>query len=274
MKPAWLKTRIGNNLQFFRTKKMVEANHLHTICSSGHCPNREECWSRGTATFMICGDICTRSCRFCNTSTGVPRPLDKDEPMRIARAVRAMHLHYVVITSVDRDDLPDLGAEHWAETVECVRQLNPGIRIEILIPDFQGKEELLDIIAETRADVIGHNLETVSRLTPQIRSAAKYERSLQVLKYLSNRKIKTKAGIMVGLGETEKEVVELMDDVLQTGCSIFTIGQYLQPSKKHIPVFEYIHPAMFERYKEEALKKGFEKVESGPLVRSSYHADK
>ena len=273
MKPDWLKTELGNNLQFSRTKKIVEENYLHTICSAGRCPNQGECWSRGTATFMIGGDICTRSCKFCNTLTGIPLPLDKDEPMRIAQAVQLMNLSYVVITSVNRDDLPDAGARHWVETVGCIKQLCPGVRIEILIPDFQGKEELLDRMVETEAYIIGHNMETVSRLTPDIRSAARYDVSLHVLKYISNRNIKTKTGIMVGLGETEDEVLELMDDVLQNGCSILTIGQYLQPSKKHIPVYEYIHPALFARYREIAFKKGFEKVESGPLVRSSYHAD-
>ncbi|MCL1942878.1 MAG: lipoyl synthase [Candidatus Azobacteroides sp.] len=273
-KPDWLKIKLGNDQIFTRTKKIIETHGLHTICSSGRCPNQGECGSRGTAAFMIGGDICTRSCKFCNTHTGKPLPLDENEPMKIARSIQLMQLSYAVITSVDRDDLPDLGATHWVETIRHVKRLNPDTRIEVLIPDFQGKKELLDQIVETPVDVIGHNMETVSRLTPKIRSAATYKTSLKVLSHIASRGIKTKTGIMVGLSETTNEVLDLMNDVLQTGCSIFTVGQYLQPSKAHIPVHEYISPEIFDFYKKEALDKGFEKVESAPLVRSSYHADK
>ncbi len=272
-KPDWLKVKLGNNHTFTQTKRIVESHNLHTICSSGRCPNQGECWSKGTATFMIAGDICTRSCKFCNTNTGKPLPLDKEEPLKIAQSIQLMQLSYIVITSVDRDDLPDLGAAHWKKTIQFIKELNPTTKIEILIPDFQGKEELLDIIIEAKADIVGHNLETVSRLTPQIRSAAKYNTSLNLLSYISNKGIQTKTGIMVGLGETNNEVLELMDDVLKTGCKKLTIGQYLQPTKKHIPVYEYIHPSAFQYFKEKALEKGFEKVESAPLVRSSYRAE-
>lgn len=272
-KPDWLKIKLGNNHQFTRTKQIVESNCLHTICSSGKCPNQGECWSRGTATFMIAGEVCTRSCKFCNTLSGKPLPLDETEPERIAESVRAMQLSYAVITSVDRDDLPDLGVDHWVKTIERIRAVNPGTKIEILIPDFQGKEDLLNIISEAKADVTGHNMETISRLTPEIRSAARYETSLNVLSFLSDRSVKTKTGFMVGLGETKKEVLSLLDDIRQTGCKSVTIGQYLQPSRKHIPVKEYIHPDIFEFYKNQALDKGFLKVESAPLVRSSFHAE-
>ena len=250
----------------------MDAHCLHTICSSGRCPNQGECWSRGTATFLIGGDICTRSCRFCNTQTGRPKPLDALEPERVAESIRLMSLKHAVVTSVDRDDLPDLAAQHWVETIRRIRAVNPETTLETLIPDFQGRKELIDWIIQARPEIISHNLETVKRITPQVRSAAHYARSLSVLMQVSSADVTAKTGIMVGLGETFAEVSELMDDALRVGVSIFTVGQYLQPSRKHIPVSEYIHPEQFEAYRELGIKKGFKHVESGPLVRSSYHA--
>ncbi|MFA6702028.1 MAG: lipoyl synthase [Dysgonamonadaceae bacterium] len=272
-KPDWLKIKLGGTEQFTLTKNIVESHHLHTICSSGKCPNMGECWDRGTATFMIGGEICTRSCKFCNTLTGKPLPLNSLEPKNVAQSVKLMNLKHAVITSVDRDDLPDLGANHWVQTIEAIRKDNPNTTIEILVPDFQGREELIDLICETKPDVMSHNMETVKRLTPTIRSAAKYDVSLKTLKRIAENGIYSKSGIMVGLGETQDEVYELMDDLVAVGCKSLTIGQYLQPSRKHFPVKEYIHPDIFNCYKEVALEKGFSKVVSGPLVRSSYHAD-
>jgi lipoate synthase len=273
-KPDWLKIRLGGNETFTKTKEIVESHSLHTICSSGRCPNMGECWSIGTATFMIGGDICTRSCKFCNTLTGKPAPLDAKEPENVALSIRLMGLNHAVITSVDRDDLPDMGAQHWADTIQAVKKRNPGTTIEVLIPDFQGKDELIDKVIEAAPDIISHNMETVRRLTPVIRSAAKYDVSLHVLERIASRNIVAKTGIMAGLGETEDEVLELMDDVLKVGTSILTIGQYLQPTRQHIPVHEYVTPEKFEEYRVVALAKGFRKVESAPLVRSSYHAEK
>ncbi len=273
-KPDWLKIRLGGNEQFTRTKSIVESHCLHTICSSGRCPNMGECWGRGTATFMIAGDICTRSCRFCNTKTGRPMPLDPDEPARVAESIRLMELKHAVITSVDRDDLPDMGASHWAKTITAVRAANPATTLEVLIPDFQGKTGLVDLVVEAAPDIISHNLETVPRLTPAIRSAARYDVSLQVLRRIAEQGVTAKTGIMVGLGETEEEVYSLMDDALASGVTVFTIGQYLQPSRKHIPVTSYITPQQFDQYKTVALQKGFKVVESAPLVRSSYHAER
>lgn len=272
-KPEWLKIRLGDNEGYSHTKHIVEQHGLCTICTSGRCPNQGECWTRGTATFMILGDICTRACRFCNTKTGRPLPPDSDEPRRVAESIRLMKLKYAVLTSVDRDDLPDLGCGHWVETVKKVRELNPDIKVETLIPDFQGKSELIAQIAQVAPDVVSHNMETVRRLTPQVRSAAKYDRSLQVLKQLADAGIVTKSGLMLGLGETEEELLQAMDDLLSVGCRILTLGQYLQPTRQHLEVQAYIHPDDFARYKEIALAKGFEKVASGPLVRSSYLAD-
>ncbi len=273
-KPDWLKIRLGGNERFTNTKSIVESHHLHTICTSGKCPNMGECWSRGTATFMIGGNICTRSCKFCNTITGKPLPLDPKEPVNVAESIRLMKLEHAVITSVDRDDLPDLGAAHWATTITAIKNINPEITIEVLIPDFQGRLELVDKVIWAKPDIISHNMETIRRLTPDIRSAAKYETSLSVLKHISSKHITSKTGIMVGLGETPQEVYELMDDTLSAGVSILTIGQYLQPSKKNLPVSEYIHPIQFDNYKNAALEKGFKVVESAPLVRSSYYAEK
>ena len=272
-KPEWLKINIGANERYTETKRIVESHCLHTICSSGRCPNMGECWGRGTATFMIGGGICTRSCKFCNTPTGRPLPLDPKEPAHVAESVRLMKLSHAVITSVDRDDLPDLGASHWASTIQEVRRMNPDTTIEVLIPDFQGRAELIAQVIEASPDIIAHNMETIRRISPLVRSAARYDTSLKVLQQIAESGIKTKSGIMVGLGETPAEVEELMDDLLQAGCQIMTIGQYLQPSHRHYPVAEYVTPEQFRRYKEIGLQKGFEQVESGPLVRSSYHAD-
>ncbi|MFR9165564.1 MAG: lipoyl synthase [Dysgonomonas sp.] len=273
-KPDWLKIRLGTTERFSETKAIVESHCLHTICSSGRCPNMGECWERGTATFMIAGDICTRSCKFCNTKTGKPLPLDPAEPENVARSVRLMSLKHAVITSVDRDDLPDMGATHWKNTILKIKEYNPDTTIEVLIPDFQGQKNLIDEVCSANPDVISHNMETVRSLTPQVRSAAKYDVSLSVLKRTAENGIKSKSGIMLGLGETMEEVYTLMDDLLSADCDILTMGQYLQPTRKHLPVVEYIHPDKFARLKETALKKGFKHVESGPLVRSSYHAEK
>jgi lipoic acid synthetase len=273
-KPEWLKIRLGGNERFTQTKHIVDSHRLHTICTSGKCPNMGECWSRGTATFMIAGEICTRSCKFCNTLTGKPLPLDPEEPQKVAESIRLMGLKHAVITSVDRDDLPDMGARHWADTIRAIRQANLQTTIEVLIPDFQGRMDLVDMVIEAAPEIISHNMETVRRLTPNIRSAARYDVSLSVLKQIANRKVTTKTGIMTGLGETADEVHELMDDVSAAGVTMLTIGQYLQPSRKNIPVSEYVTPAQFEAYKEVALQKGFRQVESAPLVRSSYHAEK
>ncbi|MCD7976895.1 MAG: lipoyl synthase [Tannerellaceae bacterium] len=273
-KPDWLKVRLGGNELFTKTKNIVDSHCLHTICTSGKCPNMGECWSRGTATFMIGGEICTRSCKFCNTLTGKPSPLDEKEPENVAESIRLMNLKHAVITSVDRDDLPDMGAQHWVKTILSIKTLNPNTTIEVLIPDFQGRLDLVDKIIQASPEIISHNMETIRRLTPEIRSAAKYDTSLSVLSHIAASQIITKTGIMVGLGETEDEVYSFMDDVLEAGVTVLTIGQYLQPSRKNIPVKEYITPSQFLHYKNVAKKKGFKTVESAPLVRSSYHAEK
>ena len=273
-KPEWLKISIGANERYTETKRIVESHCLHTICSSGRCPNMGECWGRGTATFMIGGNICTRSCKFCNTQTGRPLPLDPQEPTHVAESVRLMKLSHAVVTSVDRDDLPDLGAAHWAQTIREIRRLNPETTIEVLIPDFQGRKELVEQVIEARPDIISHNMETVRRISPLVRSAARYDTSLEVIRQIAASGITAKSAIMVGLGETPAEVEELMDDLRAAGCQIMTIGQYLQPSHRHYPVAEYVTPEQFKRYEETGLAKGFTQVESGPLVRSSYHAEK
>lgn len=272
-KPDWLKIRLGGNETFTQTKKIVESHKLHTICSSGRCPNMGECWERGTATFMIGGEICTRSCKFCNTKTGKPLTLDPNEPANVAESIRLMGLKHAVVTSVDRDDLPDQGAQHWVDTINKIREVNPATTLEVLIPDFQGKTDLVDMVCKALPDVISHNMETVRRLTPQVRSAAKYDTSLAVLKRIADNGLKAKSGMMVGLGETIDEIIQLMDDLRGVNCSVLTIGQYLQPSRKHLPVAAYLHPDVFKELKEIALGKGFDHVESGPLVRSSYHAE-
>lgn len=273
-KPEWLKISIGANERYTETKRIVESHCLHTICSSGRCPNMGECWGKGTATFMIGGDICTRCCKFCNTQTGKPLPLDMEEPTHVAESIALMKLSHAVITSVDRDDLPDLGAAHWACTIREIKRLNPETTIEVLIPDFQGRKELISQVIEAQPEIISHNMETVKRITPLVRSAARYETSLEVIRQIADSGITAKSGIMVGLGETPEEVEELMDDLRRAGCQILTIGQYLQPSHKHYPVAEYVTPAQFASYKETGLAKGFDQVESAPLVRSSYHAEK
>ena len=273
-KPEWLKINIGANERYTETKRIVESHCLHTICSSGRCPNMGECWGKGTATFMIAGDICTRSCKFCNTQTGRPLPLDPDEPTHVAESIALMKLSHAVITSVDRDDLPDLGAAHWAQTIREIKRLNPETTTEVLIPDFQGRKELVDQVIKACPEIISHNMETVKRISPQVRSAANYHTSLEVIRQIAESGITAKSGIMVGLGETPAEVEELMDDLISVGCKILTIGQYLQPTHKHFPVAAYITPEQFAVYKETGLKKGFEQVESAPLVRSSYHAEK
>ena len=273
-KPEWLKISIGANERYTETKRIVESHCLHTICSSGRCPNMGECWGKGTATFMIGGDICTRCCKFCNTQTGKPLPLDMEEPTHVAESIALMKLSHAVITSVDRDDLPDLGAAHWACTIREIKRLNPETTIEVLIPDFQGRKELVSQVIEAQPEIISHNMETVKRITPLVRSAARYETSLEVIRQIADSGITAKSGIMVGLGETPEEVEELMDDLHRAGCQILTIGQYLQPSHNHYPVAESVTPAHFASYKETGLAKGFDQVESAPLVRSSYHAEK
>lgn len=273
-KPEWLKISIGANERYTEIKRIVESHCLHTICSSGRCPNMGECWGKGTATFMIGGDICTRCCKFCNTQTGKPLPLDMEEPTHVAESIALMKLSHAVITSVDRDDLPDLGAAHWACTIREIKRLNPETTIEVLIPDFQGRKELVSQVIEAQPEIISHNMETVKRITPLVRSAARYETSLEVIRQIADSGITAKSGIMVGLGETPEEVEELMDDLRRAGCQILTIGQYLQPSHKHYPVAEYVTPAQFASYKKTGLAKGFDQVESAPLVRSSYHAEK
>ena len=273
-KPEWLKISIGANERYTETKRIVESHCLHTICSSGRCPNMGECWGKGTATFMIGGDICTRCCKFCNTQTGKPLPLDMEEPTHVAESIALMKLSHAVITSVDRDDLPDLGAAHWACTIREIKRLNPETTIEVLIPDFQGRKELVSQVIEAQPEIISHNMETVKRITPLVRSAARYETSLEVIRQIADSGITAKSGILVGLGEPPEEVEVLMDDLRRAGCQILTIGQYLQPSHKHYPVAEYVTPAQFASYKETGLAKGFDQVESAPLVRSSYHAEK
>lgn len=273
-KPSWLKINIGVNDRYTETKRIVDTHGLHTICSSGRCPNMGECWGKGTATFMIGGDICTRSCKFCNTKSGRPLPLDGNEPESVACSVQLMKLSHAVITSVDRDDLEDMGASHWVKTLRKIKELNPAVTVEALIPDFQGNLELVKQVASCGANIVSHNMETVKRLTPVVRSVARYETSLEVIRAIAEAGVTAKSGIMVGLGETVSEVEELMDDLLENGCRILTIGQYLQPTHKHYPVKEYVTPQQFEAYKELGLKKGFAEVVSGPLVRSSYHAEK
>ena len=272
MKPAWLKIDLTSKKSTGETAGILAKHHMNTICTSGLCPNRSECWMARTATLMIGGDICTRKCRFCNTLSGRPKLLNPDEPRRVAESVKALKLRYAVITSVDRDDLPDYGAAHWIKTIEEIRRLNPDTKIELLIPDFMGKADLIRQVMATHPHVAGHNMETVRRLTPSVRSVARYERSLEVLREIANCGITAKTGFMLGLGETHDEILETMDDILATGCQRLTLGQYLQPTVEHLPVKAYIIPEMFAEYKRIALEKGFKHVVSGPLVRSSYHA--
>lgn len=273
-KPNWLKIKLQNSSEYSMVSKLVEENGLHTICSSGKCPNMNECWSRGTATFMILGAICTRACRFCATATGKPLPVDANEPQKVANSIRIMKLKHAVITSVDRDDLPDGGAQAWAETVRKIREKNPETTIELLVPDFDGKRELIDVVLAAAPDVMGHNIECVRRVTAATRSRAKYDLSLEVIAHISRSGMTSKSGIMVGVGETDDEVLETLQDLRNAGCKIVTIGQYLQPTTKHLPVSRYVHPDTFAFYKEAAMGMGFDYVESAPLVRSSYMADK
>lgn len=272
-KPDWLKIRLHRTADYAEVRRIVEQHHLHTICSSGRCPNQAECWSRRTATFMILGDICTRGCRFCATQTGRPLAPDTDEPRRVAESVQLMQLRYVVLTSVTRDDLDDGGAHHWARTVEAIREQNPDAAIELLIPDLDAKHYLLDVILASKADVVGHNIETVERLTPLVRSRAKYRTSLETLRYLGEQGAATKSAIMLGLGETEEEVLQTLRDLREAGVRIVTLGQYLRPSLEHYPVAAYITPEKFEWYRQQALEMGFDYCASAPMVRSSYLAE-
>lgn len=273
-KPEWLKIKLPMGQLSAEVLNTVRGHHLNTICTSGKCPNQGECWGCGTATFMIGGNICTRACKFCNVTTGKPLPLDPEEPSHVAESVRLLNLRHVVITSVDRDDADDLGAAHWVKVIRAVKQENPDTSMEVLIPDFQGRRELIQQIIEAGPEVISHNMETVRRLSPLVRSRATYEVSLEVLRQLAASGGVAKSGIMLGLGETREEIFETMDDLREAGCRVMTIGQYLQPTAKNIEVKEYIHPDTFAEYKEVGLKKGFTYVESGPLVRSSYHAER
>jgi len=273
-KPKWLKVKLPTGQAYKAVRGITKSHDLHTICESGNCPNMGECWGAGTATFMILGNICTRSCGFCNVMTGRPLAVDILEPKKVARSVQLMKVKHAVITSVDRDDLRDGGASIWVETISEIRKENPETTMETLIPDFKGRLKDIQPIIDVAPEVVSHNMETVRRLTKKVRIQAKYDRSLDVLRYLNEGGIKTKSGIMLGLGETEAEVVETMHDLRQVGVSIMTIGQYLQPSKKHLSVLEFITPEQFDKYREIGLSLGFQHVESSPLVRSSYHAEK
>ena len=272
--PLWLKMQRASGENYTMVKHAVDDNRLHTICTSGNCPNIGECWNAGTATFMILGDICTRACKFCNTRTGRPLPPDLSEPRRLAESIKKMGLRHCVLTSVDRDDLPDGGSEFWANTILTMKEVNPGVTIETLIPDFDGKAENLTKIIEASPDIISHNVETVRRLTPLIRTKAKYDRSLSVLRFIASKGKRTKSGFMLGLGETEAEIYQTIADIHETGCEVLTIGQYLQPGIGHMETKEYIKPEKFEEYRMKALDLGFSFVESSPLVRSSFHAEK
>lgn len=271
-KPDWLKIKLPSGENYKRVKGIVNEHHLNTICTSGKCPNMGECWNNGTATFMILGEVCTRACKFCATMTGKPLAPDPKEPMNVAKSIQLMGLKHAVITSVDRDDLEDLGAQHWAATITTLKEQCPEVTMEVLIPDFQGKEELVQTVIDAAPNVISHNLETVRRLTAQTRSRADYDTSLKVIKQIAASACVAKSGIMVGLGETDEEVYELMDDLRAVGCEMITIGQYLQPSSRHLEVVDYITPKTFLEYRKAGLEKGFRIVESAPLVRSSYHA--
>lgn len=273
-KPQWLRVKLPTGENYLKVRSAVDNNKLHTICQSGNCPNMGECWGAGTATFMILGNICTRSCQFCAVATGRPLPADLKEPERVADAVFLMKVKHCVITSVDRDDLKDGGTSIWMETIRAIRRKSPGTTLETLIPDFKGEKELVDKIVEVHPEVVSHNLETVRRMTKEIRVQAKYDRSLDVLRWLKEGGMHTKSGIMLGLGETKEEIIETIDDLAGVGCDILTMGQYLQPTPKHAKVQEFVHPDVFAELKEVALQKGFRYVESGPLVRSSYHAEK
>ena len=273
-KPKWLRVKLPTGKKYKHVRKLVSDNKLHTICESGNCPNMGECWGEGTATFMILGNICTRSCGFCSVATGRPLPVDWEEPEKVANSVKLMGVKHCVITSVDRDELPDGGSKLWVETVKAVRRISPGTTMETLIPDFKGISEQVQRIINIAPEIVSHNIETVRRLTKEVRIQAKYDRSLAVLKQLKVGGMRTKSGIMLGLGETEEEILETMDDLRSVGVDIMTIGQYLQPTPKHLPVKEFVTPEQFDKLKVIGLEKGFRYVESSPLVRSSYRAEK
>ena len=274
-KPKWLRVKLPTGKKYTELRGLVDKYELHTICTSGSCPNMGECWGEGTATFMILGNICTRSCGFCGVQTGRPDTVDWAEPEKVARSIKIMSIKHAVITSVDRDDLPDQGTIIWTETVKAIRRMNPNTTLETLIPDFQGREDLLDRIVEVAPEVVSHNMETVRRLTREVRIQAKYDRSLEALKYLKEQGVhRTKSGLMLGLGETEEEVIASMEVLREAKVDIITLGQYLQPSKKHLPVADFITPEQFKKYEVLGKEMGFRHVESGALVRSSYKAHK
>jgi lipoic acid synthetase len=273
-KPKWLRVKLPIGENYRKVRSLVDEHKLHTICESGSCPNMGECWGEGTATFMILGNICTRSCGFCAVKTGKPEEVDAYEPGKVANSVKIMKVKHAVITSVDRDDLKDGGSEIWAQTVRAIRKQSPGTTLETLIPDFAGKWENLQVIIDVAPEIVSHNLETVRRLTKQVRIQAKYDRSLELLLRLKKGGMHTKSGLMLGLGESEQEILETMQDLRNVGVEVLTLGQYLQPTLKHLPVVEFINPEKFEYYKIKGLEMGFRYVESGPLVRSSYHAEK
>ena len=274
-KPKWLRVKLPTGKKYTELRGLVDKYELHTICTSGSCPNMGECWGEGTATFMILGNICTRSCGFCGVQTGRPDTVDWAEPEKVGRSIKIMGIKHAVITSVDRDDLPDQGTIIWVETVQAIRRMNPNTTLETLIPDFQGREDLLDRIVTVAPEVVSHNMETVRRLTREVRIQAKYDRSLEALRYLKQEGVhRTKSGLMLGLGETEEEVIESMEDLRNANVDIITLGQYLQPSKKHLPVAEFITPEQFKKYEVLGKEMGFRHVESGALVRSSYKAHK
>lgn len=273
-KPKWLRVKLPTGNSYKKVRKLVSDHKLHTICESGNCPNMGECWGAGTATFMILGNICTRSCGFCAVATGRPLPVDWSEPERVARSVKLMQVKHAVITSVDRDDIRDGGSIIWSDTVKAIRRVSPGTTMETLIPDFKGNMDQVQRIIDVAPEVVSHNMETVKRLTRSVRIQARYERSLEVLKYLKIGGMRTKTGIMLGLGETESEIIEAMKDLVAVGLDVLTLGQYLQPTPKHLPVKEFISPDQFDKYKSIGLDLGIKYVESGPLVRSSYKAEK
>ncbi len=272
--PNWMKTPLPSGKDYITLKNLASQQQLNTICVSGNCPNKAECWGASTASFMILGDKCTRNCRFCDVKNMIPDAVDMDEPLRLAETIKALKIRHCVITSVTRDDLEDGGAAFWALTINTIKEVNPGVTIETLIPDFFARTELIQKIVDAKPEVISHNMETVRRLTPKVRDIARYERSLKVIQIIADSGIVPKSGIMVGLGETEEEVFETMDDLIKVGCKVLTIGQYLQPSPHHLKIETYIHPNVFIKYREAALSKGFSMVESSPLVRSSYRAER
>jgi lipoic acid synthetase len=272
--PRWMKVQLPGGENYSKVKRLIADHRLHTICTSGNCPNKGECWNAGTASFMILGDKCTRNCRFCYVQNDLPDAVDWLEPLRLAKTIQTLQLKHCVITSVTRDDLPDGGAEFWATTIRKIKELNPQTTIETLIPDFNANAEHVQKVIDAAPEVISHNLETVRRLTPKVRSTARYDRSLKVIEMISRAGIVSKSGVMVGLGETETEVLQTMDDLRAAGCKVLTIGQYLQPDSNLLPVVEYVVPQQFEKYRAEGMKRGFSFVESSPLVRSSYHAER